>query len=300
MLRNGFQSRTPLRTFPAHLLLAFLLPALLAVWGCSSRIDLPAITPDAGHLRYPGKFVWFDLYTTDIDAAAQFYDRVLGWSVERADPGSPRVKTILNGNHRIGSVFLIGGRGGEPGWVPSLSVADADAAHAAALRAGARSVRPPKDRPYRGRSAEIRDPQNARLELLVSSVGDPRDRAPEEGAFMGAELWTPAPDAAVKFYTGLAGYRAARLNLRHGPYVMLLGDNRPRAGITAPLAPVSAPLWIPQVAVRDVAGVIRRVETFGGTVLLRPAPGDKTNPVAVFRDPAGGLMGVRGFTPVED
>ncbi|XXJ21315.1 VOC family protein [Desulfovibrio caledoniensis] len=287
----------------APILSLLLLFSLAAVSGCATTIDLPTVTPDAGHLAYPGKFVWFDLYAPDIGAVARFYDRVFGWSVERTDPGSATVKTILNKDRRIGTIFLVGGgepwRGHGPGWVACLSVDDADRAFARAQSAGAKAVNPPEDRPYRGRMAEIRDPQGARVSLLASSVGDPRDRAPEDGAFLGAELWSADVPSSERFYAGLAGYEADRISLRGVPYVMLLAGNRPRGAITAPPDGFPGAVWIPMVAARDVAGVVERVEACGGTVLLRPAPGDGDGAVAVFRDPAGGLMGVRGFTPAE-
>ena len=284
-----------------HILLALLLVCSLAA--CAGPVNLPVVTPDAGQLSYPGKFVWFDLYAPDIDAVAQFYDRVFGWSVERADPDSSKVKTILQQNRRIGSIFLIGPDSAaptaEPGWVACLSVGDVDAAFAQAIKAGATSISPPAEHPFRGRMAEILDPQGARVRLLTSSTGDPRDQAPEDGMFLGAELWTPDP-AAAKFYASLAGYKSVVLELQTGPYVMLLTRNRPRGGVTAPLADVPGPVWIPQVAVRDAVAVLRRVETYGGTVLLRPDPEDKTGRVGVFVDPAGGVIGVREFTPVEN
>ncbi|WP_207264224.1 VOC family protein [Desulfovibrio sp. Huiquan2017] len=291
MLRLGYSR---LILIPA--LLGLLLPA-----ACSTRIALPSVTPDAGRLSYPGKFVWFDLHTTDMYRVAQFYDAVFGWSVERADPGSPRIKTILRSGRRIGSIFLLDDKDRTaPGWVPNLAVSDADAAFAGALAAGASPLYAPGDRPYRGRMAGIRDPQGARLVLLASSSGDPRDGPPEDGTFMGAELWTPDVTGAEAFYVGLAGYRAVEIGSGGAPYVMLLSDERPRGGITAPPAPVKTPLWVPQVAVRDVMGVLERVRAAGGTVLLCPVPGDKTHQTAVFLDPAGGVMGVRAFAPVRN
>jgi hypothetical protein len=293
------------RSIPfASILPLLLLLSLAAVSGCATTIDLPAVTPDAGHLAYPGKFVWFDLYAPDMNGVAQFYDRVFGWSVERTDPKSATVKTILNKGRRIGTIFLVGGgeqwRRHGPGWVGCLSVPDADKAFARALQSGAQTVCLPADRSYRGRMAEIRDPHGARVSLLASSVGDPRDHGPEEGFFLGAELWTPDVSSAERFYAGLAGYEPDWMALRGVPYVMLLADNRPRGAITAPPVGFSGAVWIPMVAVRDVPGVVERVEAHGGTVLLRPVLGDNAGAVAVFRDPAGGLMGVRGYTPLED
>ena len=40
-----------------------------------------------------GKFVWYDLMTTDVDAAAAFYGKVVGWTSK--DSGMPDQKYLL-------------------------------------------------------------------------------------------------------------------------------------------------------------------------------------------------------------
>ena len=47
-----------------------------------------------------GDFVWHDLMTTDVAAAADFYARVVGWTV--TDSGTCRGTKILLGGHDAG------------------------------------------------------------------------------------------------------------------------------------------------------------------------------------------------------
>ena len=46
------------------------------------KLSLPAITKNATHKYYPGKFVWHDLLTDDISAAKEFYSGLFGWTFE--------------------------------------------------------------------------------------------------------------------------------------------------------------------------------------------------------------------------
>lgn len=290
--------RIPVSPLAAALAASLLLAAALA--GCSSKINVPAITPDAGGLAYTGKFVWYDLHVPDVDAVARFYDAVFGWGVERADPGSPKVKTILHKGRRIGSVFELSRPGPARGWVVCASVPDADGSAARAVELGGTVERAPADMPYRGRMATVRDPQSARIALLHSSVGDPRDEGPRDGFFLGAELWTPDVNASAQFYAGLLGYQTAPIATRQGPYVVLLADSRPRAGVAAPPAGAGGPMWIPLVAVRDIEGTVALAEENGGTVLVRPDPADGVHRTAVFADPSGAVLGLREYLPPRD
>lgn len=39
----------------------------------------------------PGSFIWYELITTDADAAAKFYGAVVGWNIApRAEAPAPR------------------------------------------------------------------------------------------------------------------------------------------------------------------------------------------------------------------
>ena len=288
--------------FPLHSVLLVLILTLLGLpAGCvTTQETLPVITPDAGHLRLTGKFVWFDLYTTDMTAVQNFYGRVFNWSLERSDERSARIKNILLGDMRIGNIFGIEPGQGGSRWVPCLSVPDAASAYDRAVQNGATGDRP-GEMPYRGLMAEVRDPMGAAVALLESSVGDPPDRQLIDGYWLGAELWTGDVERARGFYAGLVGYEDTSMIQSDGrPYVLLVSSGRPRGGVTAPPVPDAAPQWVPQVSVLDLDRTLDLVEQYGGTVLVRPGRLGSVEGVAVFADPTGALMGIREFVKPED
>lgn len=271
--------------------------AALAVTGCLSKTVMPSITADAARLHYPGKFVWFDLYTTDMVRATQFYDAVFNWSFERTNPGSPAIKNILHEGMVIGNIHELEG---VPHWRSTMSVSDIHGVYQAALVAGGTEGVRPVDMPDRGMTAGFRDPEGVSVGLVASPVGDPRDMSPIDGYWAGAELLTGDVQGAVRFYSGLAPYKLHAMNLGGRDYVLLVANRRVRAGITTTPKDTIDPQWVPQVSVRDIQYVMGRIEANGGRMIVRPQEGLTQGRSAIFEDPFGALIGIREFQPVED
>ena len=65
-----------------------------------------------------GKFVWYDLMTNDMKAAAAFYQKVIGW--QTMDSGLPdRAYTVLSmGQSMVGGIMPIppAASGPRPAW----------------------------------------------------------------------------------------------------------------------------------------------------------------------------------------
>lgn len=277
---------------------ACLMSLFFALSGCKTKTIMPPIAMDAGTLRYPGKFVWFDLHAPDMILATQFYSAVLGWSFERTNPDSPKIKTILHKHVPVGNIIE---EAETPRWQSFVSVQDAAKGFELAQAAGARAVTPPYAMPDRGMVATVADPGGAAVSMIASPVGDPRDMPPLNGAWMGAELWTSDMKTAITFYEVFAGYQARVISLQDGtPYVLLITKNRLRGGVMpTPLADTPS-LWVPQVAVRDILAVVARVEAKGGQVLIHPQAGVEQGRTAVFADPFGAIIGVREIAPPVD
>jgi len=271
---------------------------VLSLSGCKSTVVWPSVTTDAARLRYPGKFVWFDLYTADIIVAGQFYDAVFGWSLERTDRDNGLVKTIFAGGLPIGNILE---QSGASHWVSYVSVDNVDQVFDTILGAGGLGRVSPGKMPDRGRVARIIDPGGAEIGLVASPVGDPADSSPQNGHWLGAELWTGDVAAAASFYSAMVGYKAYRADIPgKGPFRLLVRNKRPRAGVGIIPSEGISPQWVPQVAVLDLDATLKLVEVNGGAILVRPLPGVDVGRSAVFTDPSGAVLGIREFIPPED
>ena len=115
----------------------------------------------------PGGLAWTDARLTDPDSARRFYSAVFGYRYESL-AGAPEHYTLFYQQDA-----LLGGIGGmmDPAaglpshWLPYFSVADADAAAAAATQAGGALQSPLMDSPF-GRMAFMSDPDGAFFALV--------------------------------------------------------------------------------------------------------------------------------------
>ena len=142
----------------------------------------------------PGKFVWFELLTQDIDKAIKFYDGLFGWhSAHSPMGGAEPYPMIYNGDEAIGG-YRKGPAAVKSHWIFSyLSVPDVDASHSAAVAAGCRIMMAPTNFSPVGRAAAMADPTGASFCVWKGTNGDPPDREKTPiGSWFGTNCGLPA------------------------------------------------------------------------------------------------------------
>ena len=115
-----------------------------------------------------GTPVWFELMSTDYDAAAPFYEKVFGWTLTPMDPDDPsfRYSTFGEGNDAAAGLcdaknFI----GDSPSfWRIYLAVDDTEAAVEKIKELGGKLLDGPADSPF-GRFATVADPQGAMFQI---------------------------------------------------------------------------------------------------------------------------------------
>jgi predicted enzyme related to lactoylglutathione lyase len=119
----------------------------------------------------PGGLAWTDARLTDPDTARTFYSAVFGYHYEPM-PGAPdHYTTFHQGESPLGGIGgMMDGSAGPSHWLAYFSVADADAAVAAATSQGGTVQQEPMDTPF-GRMAFLTDPEGA----VFAVVGPARD-----------------------------------------------------------------------------------------------------------------------------
>ena len=261
-------SNTPARRRPvAHLV------ALIAGLG----VALGAAAADHGQP------LWLDLVTEDADAAASFYEDLLGWEIV---PGREADLLVRNGGRDIAAIYQISDEmpnAPESQWLVGIVTDDLERSLTAARAAGATVLRDVTEVPGSGRYAVLRDPQRAVVMLGTPSrdLGGPR--AP--GNFVWAELWTDDLDAAADFYAKVLGYERRTVDRPGGTYMVFSASDAPQAGLVETPNVEVKPAWAPYIAVSDLAATVARVELLGGAVLIEPTPEFAGGRVALIADP---------------
>ena len=99
------------------------------------------------------------------------------------------------------------------------------------------------------------------------------------------ELHTGDLPAACDFYTELCGWRTERVDSPCGSYRALDPGSGPSGGVVE--CETRRPLWLPYVAVAEVAATTERARELGATVLLEPREGP-AGWRSIVAAPAGG------------
>src|SRR3569833_2137663 len=156
-----------------------------------------------------GRFVWHELMTTDTDAAAAFYSKVVPWKTQ--DSGMPSYTLWMAGKTQVGGLTGLpsdGDSGTPPHWIVYVATPDVDATVAEAQRLGGKVLKGATDIPNMGRYAVLTDPQGATF-AVYSPPGSPPDGAGASGGpgeFTWHELATTDYAAAMSYYSELFGW----------------------------------------------------------------------------------------------
>jgi predicted enzyme related to lactoylglutathione lyase/uncharacterized protein YndB with AHSA1/START domain len=142
--------------------------AVFGVWQAGTHIG-------AGLVNEPGGITWEDLRSGDPDTARAFYTALFGYDTQPVPMAGPDYTTFS----LPGSEAPLGGMGGMMGmegmpahWLVYFSVADADAAVAAAQANGGAVIMEPMATPY-GRMAGLLDPHGALFWVTQLVEGTP-------------------------------------------------------------------------------------------------------------------------------
>lgn len=251
-----------------------------------------------------GSFIWYELMTTDADAARRFYPGLLGWRISDDDYAH-----IEASEGMVGGVLTLTDKmcsdGARPAWLAYLSVDDVDRAVATIQELGGRVLMPAWDMADVGRMALVTDPLGA--SFYVMKPLPPADRPDADSNAFAAdrpmmghcawnELSSEQPAEAWTFYERLFGWtKDGEMDMgelgnyefiRHGPHML---------GAIMPLMkgmPVSA--WSFYFRVADIDAAADYIKANGGTLFMDPVeiPGGEYS--VNGSDPQGAAFGLVG------
>ncbi len=270
-----------------------------ALLGCATQqLKVPSLAGGDETVEIEGKFVWYDLFTEDIEMAADFYRQLFGWTLSDAAGGSGQVKDIYLGGVPIGNMLAMENKhpdSTESRWLSYVSVNDLQNAITAAQNNGAQIHLPERDLPERGRIAIIIDPAGAILGLVESPQGvAPDDTGFTTNGWLSSELWTSSVADAETFYAALLGFEIeTTTNVAGGQYRFWVRNERRRAGLVEIKWEGVEPDWLAYVAVEDAAGTAARAKELGGRILLEPNEQARAGRVGIIADPTGAVFAVQ-------
>lgn len=239
-----------------------------------------------------GNFVWYELFTSDAEAAKAFYAKVVGWTMTKA-PVTHVDYTLINaGDRPVAGLMQVPQDGSmPPHWGGHIGVADVDATTAAVEAKGGRLVHGPEDIPDVGRFSVVADPQGAVFFLFRGNGGMPPRLGPQAPGQIGwHELHSSDWEAGFGFYAGLFGWeKGMDVDMGGmGTYQTYMAGDQGGGMFNDGQSP--QPYWAFYFNVDDIDAAATRVTDAGGKILMGPhqVPGGSWILNAV--DPQGALF----------
>jgi uncharacterized protein len=277
----------------------------LATWGDDLRSaalnsDLNAdSTPDLADLR--GRFVWYELTTTDTEAAKAFYAKVVGWGTQDASAPGMSYTLFLCGQTSVGGLMGLpadaGKIGATPRWVGYVAVDDVDATARRVKELGGAVYVPPTDIPNVSRFSVVADPELA-IFVVVKWLRPRRDRPAalgEPGRVGWHELLAADREKAFSFYAELFGWQRAGVatNLAEPSQLFSVGGVT-IGGVSAKAPALPIPFWLYYFNVDDIDAAEKRVRAAGGEITSGPARVPDGSWMVTCTDPQGAMFALVG------
>ena len=258
-----------------------------------------------------GGFIWYELMTSDANAAARFYGAVTGWKIaDKPDPNGQGLdyrQIVRDDGGSAGGVMQLTAdmqaQGAWPAWVAYLHVRNVDAAVQAIVADGGRALMPKMTLPV-GEIAMVADPMGAPFYVMTpvpppgkpDAVSDVFDPARPQHVRWN-ELLSPDVERARAFYGRHFGFQFSEtmpMGPPAGDYHFIDYGGLRVGGLMKPMENTQPAGWTFYFGVTSASAAKRNIEAGGGQVQmdLHQVPGGDW--VLVATDPQGARFGIVG------
>lgn len=242
-----------------------------------------------------GRFIWYELMTSDLERAQAFYADVLGW--KNAPTGDPNHRLFTASDVPVAGLIALpedAQRSGVmPHWTGYIGVDDVDAAATRVAELGGRVLVPPTDVEDISRFALVADPQMATFALVQPLK--PSERLLPDISQIGHigwhELFAVDWKQAFAFYAALFHWQHGEThNGAMGTYQQFAVADTPIGGMFNKPPTLPIPFWLYYVNVADIAAAASRVTRAGGEVIYGPTVVPGGARIVHCLDPLGAIF----------
>ncbi len=245
----------------------------------------------------PGSFSWVELATPDQDAAKKFYSSLFGWAVNDSPMGPSEVYTVFRLDGRDAAAAYTQRQDERdhhvpPHWDLYIAVSNADDAGAQAARLGGKVCAPAFDVGDIGRMAVLQDPTGAYFCVWQAKKQAGLGITGVNNSFCWADLSTPDPATAAKFYSGLFGWKLDKGEKDPSGYLHIKSGEKYIGGIPPaehrdPKIPAH---WLVYFDVADVDASTTKARQMGAQVHMPPREMEGVGTWSIVADPQGAVF----------
>jgi predicted enzyme related to lactoylglutathione lyase len=249
-----------------------------------------------------GRFVWYELMTTDMEAAKAFYANVVGWGTRDASMPGRAYTLFTAGEASVSGLMVLPEdarkkMGAKPTWIGYVGVNDVDATADRIKRLGGTVHVPPQEIPNISRFSVVADPQMATLALfkwLKPGQVEPAELS-APGRVGWHELLAADWEQALAFYGELFGWQKADADTGEmGTYALFSAGGQTIGGMFTKPAMVPVPFWLYYFNIGDIDAAAKRVKAGRGQILNGPIAVPGGNWIVQCTDPQGAMFALVG------
>ena len=257
-------------------------------------------------VNQPARFAWYELLTTDVAAASDFYGKVVGWGATDASTPELAYTILAAGEVPVGGLMDLpeeGRRlGATPRWLGYVVVDDIDATAGQIRRRGGAVLLPPTDSNI-GRVSVVADPQKATFALVEGLTYGPQQPGglDELGHVGWHELLAQDRSRIFDFYGELFDWQKNSGETDAADFYQLFSSaGQTIGGMLTKLPSVPQPCWLYYFNVDDIGAAAKRVNDSGGRILQGPIELTDGCWIARCADPQGALFALQGARGPKD
>jgi predicted enzyme related to lactoylglutathione lyase len=247
-----------------------------------------------------GRFVWYELTTTDTQAAKEFYAEVIGWRAQDASMPGMAYTLFTVGEAAVSGLMELSPdarkMGLRPSWLGYVGVDDVDATADRILRLGGAVHVPPTSIPNISRFSVAVDPQMATFALFKWLQADQQPAALSAPGRVGwHELLAADVEKAWTFYGELFGWQDAHAETpAAGMYRLFSAGGETIGGMCTKPATAPGSFWLYYFNIGDIDAAMKRVKAGGGRIVVGPmeVPGGRW--IVQCVDPQGAIFALAG------
>jgi predicted enzyme related to lactoylglutathione lyase len=249
----------------------------------------------------PGSFCWLELSTSDQNAAKKFYESLFGWAANDMPMGPDGFYTMFQlAGRDIGAAATLRpeqlAAKVPPHWMLYIAVESADSAVDLAAKAGGTILAPAFDVMDVGRMAVIQDPTGATFCVWQANKGTGIQIAGEPGTLCWADLNSPDPERARKFYGEVFGWTFTADTHSDPPsgYMHIQNGDEFIGGVP-PVRPMMAHApshWLAYILVTECDATAAKAKQLGARFCLEPMSIEKVGRLSVLADPQGAVFAI--------
>ena len=245
-----------------------------------------------------GRFVWYELAATDIEAAKAFYSSVVGWGSADGPNGSVYTLFTAGGTPVVGLARLQAGAqkaGAAPQWRGYVGVDDVDAAARRVKKLGGKVLMPPADVSNVNPFSVIADPQMATLALIEGrEAGQEQPAQPKApGHVVWRELIATDWERAFIFYNKLLGWqKASTTPSPMGTYQEFSAGSHTIGAMFNRIDSAGFSVWLYYFSVSDIEAAAKQVVARGGKIIYGPLTVPGAARIVQCIDPQGAVFGL--------